>query len=38
MDYVSLLYSAIYYLYSHYDHHSCDQKEETLSFQLIIKQ
>lgn len=30
MDCVSLPYSAIHYLYSHYDHHSCDHKEETL--------
>ncbi|MCY7777085.1 hypothetical protein [Bacillus haynesii] len=30
MDCVSLPYSAIHYLYSHYDHHSCDQKEEAL--------
>lgn len=38
MDCVSLPYSAIHYLYSHYDHHSCDQKAQTLSYDFINKQ
>ncbi len=36
MDCVSLPYSAIHYLYSLYDHYSCDQKEEAL--RTFIKQ